>query len=765
MKDGLASQLPLLSASPPSRPGTGCLGHDGKPGSPSNPMGKRMRPPALFEVVLRYQAIGQSGLTASSPSLVAAAAFAKPTLSPGSSASTKGHGLSWTRSPSCSTVDSPTRGSPTSTTGAWSHSSPAPLGGFTSGSSSSSSGSLHWQRSSVFFVFPGKPPRTPEVGTRAQSSIKLKKRTGRQRNCLSPQAEVRRNSGKQFANPTRSLRRHNSNVEPAMSKVRAASPPPAGRASTPLKPVAKPALAAALPQAVVPEPPKEFVPLSLADLEQSRRAHQIWAAEAFATIFASAVIDGTHTSDLKGLNTGALQGSICRMKLGECLVGTVHDASQMEAVVNAMVVFICKKTMDVGGQLLYRDFEDFTWNLKHMEHQLLVEGEPEFVFKMFGGNKIGNLSKKEFMQLFREAEDSMDFQVSEKPSQHGRRARVASITIQTELGEETLGAGATKLDHALGIAPELAEAHERIPATPVAWGHWAVPSEASASPRSDGSAGGSRESSPAMVMRRSSRNASKTVQPPPVSLAHLGSLSEVPTAWRDLVRKKGLMHRDWAASRFASLDEDNDGYLEHGQLIGENFARIMLECLGDRLSDRADIEILVDAATRGADAEGDHVDGDGRLGEEDFEAFTWRLKRMIADTDFEVGQALGFAAGSAWRDLVARVRKSHHDWALFAFSALDAEGSGHLAREDLRRPGFEHLLGQCPGGRLADAARVRLCFGLAFRRADMRGMGRLNRHEFEDFTWQLSRMGLDVEQEAYRFAELVKAEMEGQEAT
>lgn len=236
-----------------------------------------------------------------------------------------------------------------------------------------------------------------------------------------------------------------------------------------------------------------------------------------------------------------------------------------------------------------------------------------------------------------------------------------------------------------------------------------------------------------------------------MSPEQIDSLLTAPGAWRELVRKKGLMHRDWATSRFASLDTDQDGKLTRADLAGAAFARVLLECLGDRLPDAEDVEALVDAAVRGAG-----VDGELQLAREDFEAFTWRLKRMVADTDFEVVQALGGDAGSIWRTILARARAIHSAWAATAFDVVDSHGAGALRRVDLRQPGFEYLLRQCPGGQLADTAGVRPCVGLAFRRADAKGSGKLTRQGFEEFTWQLARMGVDVEAEGRRFAELAK---------
>lgn len=216
------------------------------------------------------------------------------------------------------------------------------------------------------------------------------------------------------------------------------------------------------------------------------------------------------------------------------------------------------------------------------------------------------------------------------------------------------------------------------------------------------------------------------------------------------------MHRDWASSRFASLDTDSDGLLSRSDLSGAEFARVLLECLGDRLPDAEDVDVLIDAAMRGAD-----VEGDGHLAREEFEAFTWRLKRMVADTDFEVVQALGAARGGAWRDLAAWARVPHREWAATAFKILDMDDSGWLSRSHLRKPGFEYLLRQCPGGRLADIAAVRPCEGLAFLRADTKNAGGLQNSTFEEFTWQLARMGADVATEAARLSEMVKKFQDG----
>lgn len=746
------------------------------------PLGIRPRPPALFEVVVHCPAQSQLEVAPSStPHSITARG--RPVLAAGSPTSPMGHRLSSTRSSSTSALSR--SGAQRSRPG----SSPA-LGSLVTigssgrageskprfdGSISSVGGStrrIHCQPSSIFFEFPGTPPPiAPEHEIRVKYWMKPAPADRREGKFSVAQTEEK-SSTQQIDSPPGPLRQGGNAVDvatpcavqTAASPAPVVSEPASEKAQRTANRVPKqPSALAATPQAGPAEAPHESNPPEISQLERSRREHQAWAAEAFATIFASAVIGGVQASDLKGLGVGALQGGLCRGKLGECLAGSVQDASKIDSVVDPLVKFICKKTTDGDGQLPYREFEDFTWNLRQMEHQLKVEADgADFVFKMFSGNKIGNLSKNDFVQLFKEAEDAIEHNVSDGHERRENRANIASIIVQTESTAEVAHDGGGQLCRGESGAPGLAEGPVSTPSG--GWGNWAVPSEASASPRSDGS-GSSRSRSPRDSAQPSTQGARRHClsQPPPVSLAHLGLLAEAPAAWRELVRKKGLMHREWANSRFVKLDDDADGYLGRGELTGETFARMLLECLGDRLPDAGDIEVLIDAAMRGADVQADKCEGRGCLGREDFEAFTWRLKRMVADTDFEVGQALGSAAGSAWRDLVARVRVPHRDWALLAFNVLDINSIGHLTREDLRRPGFEYLLGQCPGGRLADVARARPCFGLAFRRADAKGAGKLSPHNFDDFTWQLSRMGVDVEQEAHRFAELVKAEVKGED--
>lgn len=486
-----------------------------------------------------------------------------------------------------------------------------------------------------------------------------------------------------------------------------------------------------------------------AALQQRWHSHQQWAAEAWDTIAVAVALDGPGSRGpcAEGLPPRAFGGAACTAKLLECVPAS-GDAAARSAAARPLTIFLTRRAAaEASGHLPYEEFETFTWKLLQMESPGEIEAKPDFVFKMFGGSKIGRLTRAEFMQWFQDAAPADALPPSDKQDAAGFR-EVPSAA------DEPLGPSGAA---AAGQAPA---SEDLLPATPAgsagapAWGDWAAPSEASSS-------GGSRCSSPErggrVTASRSSgrwpsrRSGSGDPELPCMSQEQIESLLTAPGAWRDLVRKKGLMHRDWATSRFASLDTDGDGKLKRSDLAGAAFARVLLECLGDRLPDPEDVEALVDAAARGAG-----VDGELQLAQEDFEAFTWRLKRMVADTDFEVIQALGGEASSVWRSVLVRAKAIHKRWAMTAFEVLDAKGAGTLTRAELRQPGFEYVLRQCPGGQLADTAGVRPCVGLAFRRADTKGTGRLSRQTFEEFTWQLARMGVDVEAEGRRFAELAK---------
>jgi len=542
---------------------------------------------------------------------------------------------------------------------------------------------------------------------------------------------------------------------PAMPQKSSSRPPSSQEplAEQPSSPAAaaeqaQPVAAMVEDTAVAAEPPPAPVPARVSALdsasgpwaEAQRRwhAHQRWAREAFRSL-------GADTSCGRGLTPQDLDTAACAAKLAECLVeGTAVDWT----VAPLVTLLIKKAAVEDNHMLSYEEFEAFTWELRQMEKN--VEVKADFVYKMFSGNKIGNLSRNEFMQLFKEPSGSSKGYLDNMMEQLDQDSEGGKNVAMVVAGEVEPQSSGKEGEDRNGEEEEKEEEEQEedegsMIADAPAWGAWAAPSEAS----SDTSSCSSREVSPHSPPRRSGLlRASQDL--PPVGPEHHQSLQEAPAAWRELVRKKGLIHRDWATSRFASLDTDGDGFLTRSNLSGAAFARVLLECLGDRLPDAEDVDVLIDAAMRGAD-----VEGDGHLGREDFEAFTWRLKRMVADTDFEVVQALGAAKGGAWRDLAARARVPHCEWAATAFVALDTDNDGLLARADLRKPGFEYLLRQCPGGRLADIAAVRPCEGLAFRRADAKGAGRLAKADFEEFTWQLARMGADVATEGARLSELV----------
>jgi len=90
-------------------------------------------------------------------------------------------------------------------------------------------------------------------------------------------------------------------------------------------------------------------------------------------------------------------------------------------------------------------------------------------------------------------------------------------------------------------------------------------------------------------------------------------------------------HKKWSNEAFAALDQDGDNMLRRSALRGPIFHGLMRNCLGDRLPLPEDYDSLVDFVMQQADK-----DGDGRLSPEEFEAFTWRFKRMEADIDLEV---------------------------------------------------------------------------------------------------------------------------------
>jgi Ca2+-binding EF-hand superfamily protein len=103
----------------------------------------------------------------------------------------------------------------------------------------------------------------------------------------------------------------------------------------------------------------------------------------------------------------------------------------------------------------------------------------------------------------------------------------------------------------------------------------------------------------------------------------------------DLLRKLQLRrrreHKRWAADVFKKLDMDRSGSLSRLELGTDRFAKYIQECLPkQRLPDTRYSKGLVDFVLGRA-----NNFGDDHVSKAEFEEFTWKMKNMQSDIDFE----------------------------------------------------------------------------------------------------------------------------------
>jgi len=248
-------------------------------------------------------------------------------------------------------------------------------------------------------------------------------------------------------------------------------------------------------------------------------------------------------------------------------------------------------------------------------------------------------------------------------------------------------------------------------------------------------------------------------------------------------------HKRWAARAFAKLDVDGDGWLVPCELRCGAFVDLMCECFSGSLSKTATMP-LVDFLIHYAD-----VDGNGKLSFQEFQNLTWKLKHLQYDPDFEldfVFKILGSTGKGTlslqevtkllrfhgfddceaeavkvvsevnenndgeitqseyeqWcgsrRSTLAEIRHlAHLNWSANAFSELDQDGDGRLVACELRSGIFMDKLRECLGGEFP-ADFVHMIVDFVVKRADTDGDEQLSLQEFQDITWRLKRMDVDV---------------------
>eukprot|EP00930_Biecheleria_cincta_P040558 TRINITY_DN27784_c0_g1_i1.p1 TRINITY_DN27784_c0_g1~~TRINITY_DN27784_c0_g1_i1.p1 ORF type:complete len:485 (+),score=74.07 TRINITY_DN27784_c0_g1_i1:31-1485(+) len=255
-------------------------------------------------------------------------------------------------------------------------------------------------------------------------------------------------------------------------------------------------------------------------------------------------------------------------------------------------------------------------------------------------------------------------------------------------------------------------------------------------------------------------------------------------------------HTKWAARAFRRLDVDGDERLSTCELRSGTFVEAMHDCFGGTLPETA-VDALVSFAVRQAGT------GSGSLSLQDFQALTWKLKRMdlvaeleadfvfsvfestgngllnlqdfsqllsfhgfdIVDTsgskeaaklfseiDLDSDGVIGRSEYMHWcttraNGFARQKRVAHFDWAAMAFSDLDLDGDGHLSACEMRSGAFLDKLRECFQATLSDDyLHPILDFVIRVASRDYGGLLSLN--QFQILTWRLRRIDTDIDLEA-----------------
>lgn len=256
------------------------------------------------------------------------------------------------------------------------------------------------------------------------------------------------------------------------------------------------------------------------------------------------------------------------------------------------------------------------------------------------------------------------------------------------------------------------------------------------------------------------------------------------------------VHRKWAARAFRRLDLDGDERLSTCELRSGTFVEAMHDCFGGSLPESA-VDALVNFAIRLAGT------GSGSLSLQDFQALTWKLRRMDLDAELEAdfvfsvfestgkgllnlhvfSQLLSFhgfdildklgskEAATLFSEIdfdsdglicrseylhwcttrangfAQQKRVAHFEWAAMAFSELDLDGDGHLCACEMRTGVFLDKLRECFQVSLSDEF-LNPIVDFVIRVAGSENGGRLSLSQFQSLTWRLRRIDTDVDLEA-----------------
>jgi Ca2+-binding EF-hand superfamily protein len=206
------------------------------------------------------------------------------------------------------------------------------------------------------------------------------------------------------------------------------------------------------------------------------------------------------------------------------------------------------------------------------------------------------------------------------------------------------------------------------------------------------------------------------------SLAGELSSSQTADMYNKLRSRRRGAHSQWAKEKFRQLDLDGNGNLSRLELGTASFADCIRECLGEaqHLPGLKYLKSLVNFVLGKADA-----DGDNNLSLKEFESFTWKVKNMQSDIDFETE---------------------------FLFQIFDPDRNGKLDLEEFAQMFNFHSGG---GGQVSSKQYIKDVMA----ELDQDGDGSISLSEYRSWHRQSSQSTLGSEEEGNYSASLKSAQL------
>lgn len=230
---------------------------------------------------------------------------------------------------------------------------------------------------------------------------------------------------------------------------------------------------------------------------------------------------------------------------------------------------------------------------------------------------------------------------------------------------------------------------------------------------------------------------------------------------------KRALHRPWASQAYRRLDVGT-GNVTRSDLACERCAGLMAECLPGRPFELPGALPLVDLLLKKVDEEGDY-----KVGFEEFEILTYKLKRFASEAVVAPAAATPkWSPGTVnptkakeprprpsmeqqqtvmWNKLRRRRRKEHARWAAVAFKKLDLDENGLLSRKELGAKTFFECVKECLGDHslhCLDCANLNHLVNFVMGVADENKDQHLSLTEFQSFTWNMKNMTSEVDFES-----------------